>query len=71
VNISRLTTWSIGPHVGSSESRALIQRLTVELDDCCVVVTAAGNARTRDAAAVSLLRALLRQQESECENATP
>ncbi len=34
-------------------------------------VAAAGNARTRDAAAVGLLRALLRQQESERENATP
>ena len=33
-------------------------------------ITIAGNARTRDAAAVSLLRALLRQQESEPKTAT-
>jgi hypothetical protein len=33
-------------------------------------VTAAGNARTRDAAAVSLLRALQRQQEKERGKAT-
>ena len=32
-------------------------------------VTAAGNARTRDAAAVSLLRALLQQQESRAKPA--